>query len=86
MGEISLCAPNPTYDLCQNENCCKLVVKLDDLQQAVASYTSRAAEKLRRQHSVTGALQVFLKTNPRRLHHCSQGASTHRNRKLAMAR
>ncbi len=42
----------------------KLVVKLDDLQQAVASYTARAAEKLRRQHSVTGALQVFLQTNP----------------------
>ena len=42
----------------------KLVVKLDDLQQAVASYTARAAEKLRRQHSVAGALQVFLQTNP----------------------
>ena len=42
----------------------KLVVKLDDLQQAVASYTVRAAEKLRRQHSVAGALQVFLQTNP----------------------
>ena len=42
----------------------KLVVKLDDLQQAVASYTSRAAEKLRRQHSVAGALQVVLQTNP----------------------
>ena len=42
----------------------KLVVKLDDLQQAVASYTARAAEKLRRQHSVAGAIQVFLQTNP----------------------
>ncbi len=42
----------------------KRVVKLDDQQQSVASYTARAAEKLRRQHSVTGAIQVFLQTNP----------------------
>jgi DNA polymerase V len=42
----------------------KPVVKLGDLEQAVASYTARAAEKLRRQHSTAGAVQVFLQTNP----------------------
>ena len=37
---------------------------LEDLSEAVVSYTSRAAEKLRRQHSVARALQVYLMTNP----------------------
>lgn len=40
------------------------VFLLEDLSEAVVSYTSRAAEKLRRQHSVARALQVYLMTNP----------------------
>jgi DNA polymerase V len=39
---------------------------LDELKQAVAGYTARAAEKARRQHSVASALQVFLQANPRK--------------------
>ena len=35
-----------------------------DLQQAVATYTTRAAEKLRRQHQCAGALTVFVRSNP----------------------
>jgi len=54
----------PKKEIVSSRSFGKLVVKLDDLQQAVASYTVRAAEKLRRQHSVAGALQVFLQTNP----------------------
>jgi len=42
----------------------QLVTDLGELRQAVASYTARAAEKLRRQHGVASALQVFLQTNP----------------------
>lgn len=37
---------------------------LEDLQQALAAYVTRAAEKLRRQASLAGALQVFIRTNP----------------------
>lgn len=37
---------------------------LEPLKEAVASYIATAAHKLRRQHSVAGMLQVYLRTNP----------------------
>ena len=37
---------------------------LNGLEEAVSLYMARAAEKLRRQHSVAGAVQVFIRTNP----------------------
>lgn len=37
---------------------------LTELSESVASYTSSAAEKLRRQHSLCNAIQVFIQTNP----------------------
>lgn len=40
------------------------VFLLEDLNEAVVSYTSRAAEKLRHQNHVAGAIQVFVQTNP----------------------
>jgi len=40
------------------------VSSLADLEQAVITYTTRAAEKLRAQHSVAGGIQVYLRTNP----------------------
>ena len=40
-----------------------LVYALDDLEEAVASYVSRAAEKLRSQDSLAGAIQVYIRTN-----------------------
>jgi len=40
-----------------------LVFELDDLEEAVASYVSRAAEKLRSQDSLAGAIQVYIRTN-----------------------
>ena len=40
------------------------VTLLQDLNEAVVSYASRAAEKLRRQNHVAGAIQVFVQTNP----------------------
>lgn len=39
------------------------VDELHEMQEAVASYVSRAAEKMRRQNLVTPALQVFILTN-----------------------
>ena len=40
-----------------------MVTKQADLEEAVASYTARAAEKLRRQSGRAGGLYVFLRTN-----------------------
>ncbi len=40
------------------------VYTLDDLEEAVSTYMARAAEKLRSQGSVAGAIQVFIRTNP----------------------
>lgn len=39
------------------------VTALAELREAVASYTARAAEKLRRQHLATARLMVFIDTN-----------------------
>jgi DNA polymerase V len=36
---------------------------LANLEQAVIAYTTRAAEKLRSQHSLAGGLQVYIRTN-----------------------
>ena len=40
------------------------VTDLSSLYEAIASYTARAAEKLRQQESLTGYLTVFLTTSP----------------------
>jgi DNA polymerase V len=40
------------------------VYDLEPLKEAVASYISVAAHKLRRQHSVAGMVQVYIRTNP----------------------
>ena len=40
------------------------VYALDELVESLASYMSRAAEKLRRQHSLAGGVQVYIRTNP----------------------
>ena len=40
------------------------VTELEDIKQAVTSYTARAAEKLRQQGSLAGMVHVFLQTNP----------------------
>lgn len=41
----------------------QMVVTVDDLREAVSTYMTRAAEKLRQQGSVCGAVQVFVQTN-----------------------
>jgi len=42
----------------------QLVYTLPELSESVASYVSSAAEKLRGQHSICDAIQVFVTTNP----------------------
>ena len=41
----------------------KLVLRVEELREAVMAYTARAAEKLRGQQSVAGSIHVFLNTN-----------------------
>ncbi|WP_233556478.1 DUF4113 domain-containing protein [Noviherbaspirillum sedimenti] len=41
----------------------QMVLVLDELNEAVATYMTRAAEKLRHQHAVCGAVYVFIHTN-----------------------
>lgn len=40
------------------------LTELDELAEALAEFSSRAAEKLRRQQSLAGAVTVFIRTNP----------------------
>lgn len=42
----------------------QLIHTLPELSESVASHASSAAEKLRRQDSICGAIQVFVQTNP----------------------
>ena len=42
----------------------KMVTSLEELSESVATHAARGAEKLRAQDSVTGALIVFIQTNP----------------------
>lgn len=48
------------------------VTALSDIKEAIATYTSRAAEKLRRQNSAAGMLNVFVVTNEK-----AEAAGTH---------
>ena len=41
----------------------QLVYDLQELEEAVASYVAKAAEKLRSQNSLAGAVQVYIRTN-----------------------
>lgn len=45
------------------------VTELEELREAIASYTARAGEKLRAQGSIGGYLTVFITTNPYQEHH-----------------
>lgn len=49
------------------------VALLADLEQAVIAYTSRAAEKLRSQHSLAGGIQVYIRTNPHKANSDKKG-------------
>jgi DNA polymerase V len=46
----------------------KMVTSLEELSESVATHAARGAEKLRAQDSVTGALIVFIQTNPFKQH------------------
>jgi DNA polymerase V len=56
--------PPPKQQIVSSRSFGQPVFLLEDLNEAVVSYASRASEKLRKQDHVAGAIQVFLQTNP----------------------
>lgn len=57
-------APPPKKVICCSRSFGAYVRSLDGLREAVATYATRAAEKLRGQNSVCSIVQVFIRTNP----------------------
>lgn len=53
----------PKKQIVSSKSFGEMVETLDELSEALTSYVCRAAEKLRAQRSVCGALQVFVMTN-----------------------
>jgi len=56
-------APSPKKSIVVSRSFGKQVEELFELEEAVSSYITRAAEKLRNQDSVAGRMMVFLSTN-----------------------
>jgi len=61
--ELEEIAP-PKQQIMSSRSFGKPVECIEELQEAVATYVGRAAEKLRQQGSVSGAVYVFVQTNP----------------------
>lgn len=59
------------------------VTELKELEEVVATYTVRCAEKLRRQSSVANRLSVFIQTNP--FDHTAPGYAAEDGMKLPFA-
>ncbi len=57
-------APPPKQQIMSSRSFGQPVFLIEDMNEAVVAYASRAAEKLRRQGHVAGAVQVHLQTNP----------------------
>jgi DNA polymerase V len=60
--EMDQCPP-PKKEICVSRSFGKLVTTRTGVREAVATYATRAAEKLRKQRSAAGALMVFMMTN-----------------------
>jgi DNA polymerase V len=57
-------SPPPKKSLMVSRSFGRPIATLDKMREAVATYTTRAAEKLRRHRLAAGVLTVFLMTNP----------------------
>ena len=55
--------PDPKKGIISSRSFGRPVEKLEELKEALAAYTARAAEKVRRQNSVASYINVFLATN-----------------------
>jgi DNA polymerase V len=58
----------PRKGIMSSRSFSRYVTELDELQEAISQYTTRAAEKLRMQSSVASNIMVFLQTNTHKLH------------------
>jgi DNA polymerase V len=58
--------PAPKQQIACTRSFGRAVTELEPLMEAVSEFASRAAEKLRKQDSLAGALQVFMHTSPHR--------------------
>ena len=56
-------SPSPKQATCVSRSFAHPVTSLSDLKEAVATYTSRAAEKLRKQQQSATAMTIFILTN-----------------------
>jgi DNA polymerase V len=56
--------PQPKKSICTSRSLARLTDDRDTLRTHVSNFAMRCAEKLRRQHSVTAAVSVFIQTNP----------------------
>jgi DNA polymerase V len=54
----------PKKEIMSSRSFGSYVTRLEELQEAVSAYTTRAAEKLRRQGAFASAIQVYIRTNP----------------------
>jgi len=61
--ELEEIVPDKQQIVCSRSFSRRLTV-YKELSAALAEFCSRAAEKLRKQHSVTGCITVFIRTNP----------------------
>lgn len=61
--ELEEIAPDKQQIVCSRSFSCKLT-EYRELSAALAEFGSRAAEKLRKQRSVTGCITIFIRTNP----------------------
>jgi DNA polymerase V len=61
--ELDDIAPDKQQIIC-SRSFGSLVSDLPSLEQAAIAYTTRATEKLRHQHSIAGAIQIYVRTNP----------------------
>ena len=59
--------PGPRQQIMVSRSFGQTVMQVADLATALAEFTSRASEKLRRQHSAAGAIMVFIRTSPFRV-------------------
>jgi DNA polymerase V len=61
--ELEEISPNKQQIVC-SRSFSRRLTQYQELSQAVSDFCSRAAEKLRRQQSVTGCVTVFIRTSP----------------------
>jgi len=66
---------NPKKGTCVSRSFPQSIDKLSDLQEAIAAFTHRAAEKLRRQKQAASVITVFARTSPFRDNFYSNSAT-----------